>query len=147
MLKFISLFLMTLFASPKAEAAQTLLLADAGVAWANQQQLNEWGVRTGYHITLGPLFVGPEAGFHRFTGPSGSTDLVHAGLRGGLDVLTALSFFARYEGLGSETTGMSYGMSFDFNKVPGLTAGIHGAMTDLDGAWMANAGLHGGLRF
>ena len=147
MLKTLSLLLMSLVALPNAHAGKTLLLADAGVAWSNNQQLNEVGARVGYHMTLGPLFVGPEAGFHRFSGANGNTDLVHAGVRGGLDVLTALSLFVRREGITSEQSGMAYGLSYDFNKVPGISAGVHGAMIELNGSWMPNVGVHGGLRF
>ena len=147
MLKTISLLLMSFVAVPTAHAGKTLLLGDFGLAWSNQQQLNVVGVRAGHHLTLGPLFIGPEAGFHRFSGASGNLDLVHAGIRGGLDVLTAVSVFARMEGITSEQTGMAYGLSLDFNKLPAISAGVHGAMMEMDGLWMPNVGIHGGLRF
>ena len=57
------------------------------------------------------------------------------------------SAFVRVEGLTSEDSGMTYGLSYDFNKIPGLTAGVHAAMMELNERWMPTAGLHGGLRF
>ena len=146
MLKTIPLMLTLLLVAPSAHAAKALVLADVGQVWSDQQQQTDVGFRTAYHGTLGPLFFGPEVGFHRLSGSGGNTDLLFAGVRGGLDVLTAVSAFVRVEGLTSEDSGMTYGLSYDFNKIPGLTAGVHAAMMDLNGAWMPTAGLHGGLR-
>ena len=147
MLKTVHLLLALLLAAPSAHAAKALVLADVGRVWSDQQQRTDVGIRTAYPGTLGPLFFGPEVGFHRLSGSGGNTDLLFAGARGGLDVLTAVSAFVRVEGLTSEDSGMTYGLSYDFNKIPGLTAGVHAAMMDLNGAWMPTAGLHGGLRF
>lgn len=147
MLKTLFLLLSSMLTLPQAHAGKALVLADVGMAWSNQQQLNEVGARVGYHATLGPLFVGPEAGFHRFSGSGSNLDLMHIGVRGGLDVLTALSFVVRMEGVTTEQPGMAYGLSYDFNKIPGLTAGVHASMMDFGGSWMPTAGLHGGVRF
>jgi len=147
MLKTVFLLLVSMLTLPQAQAGKTVALADVGLAWSNQQQLNEVGARVGYHATLGPLFVGPEAGFHRFSGNGSNIDLIHVGVRGGLDVLTAVSVFIRMEGVTAEQPGMAYGLSYDFNKVPGLTAGVHASMMDMGESWMPTAGLHGGLRF
>ena len=59
-----------------------------------------------------------------------------------------MSVFARYEGIGADTSGTTFGLSMDFNKVPMVNMGIHGAWTQYaETSGLPSVGVHAGLRF
>jgi hypothetical protein len=152
-------FLFTL--SLPAAAAEALVAVDVGKAFADGETINDMGIRTGYFLTFGPLLAGPEAGVRRLGDGDQATTHMNAGVRVGFELLTMMSIFTRYEGIGTDSAnsansaGLTYGLSIDFNKVPMVNMGVHGAWTKnlarpLGGtstAGFASAGIHAGLRF
>lgn len=131
-----------------AAATEALVAADVGKAFADGETINDMGIRTGYFLTFGPLLAGPEAGVRRLGDGDQATNHMHAGVRVGFELLTMMSVFARYEGIGADTTGTTFGLSMDFNKVPMVNVGVHGAWTQYaESSGLPSAGIHAGLRF
>ena len=150
-------FLSTL--SLPAAAAEALVAVDVGKAFSGGETINDMGIRTGYFLTVGPLLVGPEAGVRRLGDGDQATTHMNAGVRVGFELLTMMSIFTRYEGIGADSArseGLTYGLGMDFNKIPMMNIGVHGAWTKnlahIEGggpqpSGFASAGIHAGLRF
>jgi hypothetical protein len=145
--------------SMTAAAAEALVAVDVGKAFTDGETINDMGIRTGYFLTFGPLLAGPEAGVRRLGDGNQATTHMNAGVRVGFELLTMMSIFTRYEGIGADSAGsagMTYGLAMDFNKVPMVNMGVHGAWTKhmerkVGGgpqpSGFASAGIHAGLRF
>ena len=134
--------------SMPAAAAEALVAVDVGKAFTDGETINDMGIRTGYFLTFGPLLAGPEAGIRRLGDGEQAANHMHAGVRVGFELLTMMSVFARYEGIGEDIAGTTFGLSMDFNKVPMVNLGVHGAWTQYgEASGLPSAGVHAGLRF
>jgi hypothetical protein len=143
-------FLALLLFSSTANAGETILVADAGVATNDLSAHYDMGVRTGHHFSLGPIVAGPEVGVRRMSPMEGNADpqvLAHAGGRVGIELLLLLSVFHRWEGIGGEDLGPTTGIGLSLNKIPFVTLGVHAAWTSLGGDEIPSVGAHAGVRF